>query len=61
MDGEAWWTAVHGVAQSRTRLKRLSSGSDYEIKYNLFWYCEMNLYKQLNTAILIVFDNLSLS
>ena len=21
MDGGAWWTAVHGVAQSRTRLK----------------------------------------
>ena len=26
-DGGAWWAAVHGVAQSRTRLKRLSSGS----------------------------------
>ena len=26
-DGEAWWTAVYGVAQSRTRLKRLSSSS----------------------------------
>ena len=24
-DGGAWWTAVYGVAQSRTRLKRLSS------------------------------------
>ena len=24
-DGEAWWAAVSGVAQSRTRLKRLSS------------------------------------
>ena len=27
MDGGAWWAAVHGVAQSRTRLKRLSSSS----------------------------------
>ena len=27
MDGEAWWAAVHGVAQSRTRLKGLSSSS----------------------------------
>ena len=27
MDGEAWWAAAHGVAQSRTRLKRLSSSS----------------------------------
>ena len=26
-DGEAWWAAVHGVAQSQTRLKRLSSSS----------------------------------
>ena len=26
-DGEAWWAAVHGVAQSWTRLKRLSSSS----------------------------------
>ena len=24
-DGEAWWAAVYGVTQSRTRLKRLSS------------------------------------
>ena len=27
MDGEAWWAAVHGVAQSRTRLKWLRSSS----------------------------------
>ena len=27
MDGGAWWAAVHGVAQSRTRLKQLSSSS----------------------------------
>ena len=27
MDGGAWWAAVYGVAQSRTRLKRLSSSS----------------------------------
>ena len=26
-DGEAWWAAVYGVTQSRTRLKRLSSSS----------------------------------
>ena len=29
-DGGAWWTAVYGVAQSRTRLKRLSSSSSRE-------------------------------
>ena len=27
MDGGAWWAAVYGVAQSRTRLKRLSCSS----------------------------------
>ena len=26
-DGGAWWAAVYGVSQSRTRLKRLSSSS----------------------------------
>ena len=26
-DGEAWWAAIYGVAQSRTQLKRLSSSS----------------------------------
>ena len=26
-DGEAWWAAIYGVAQSRTRLKWLSSSS----------------------------------
>ena len=30
-DGGAWWAAVSGVAQSRTRLKRLSSSSSSSI------------------------------
>jgi len=30
-DGRAWWAAVCGVAQSRTRLKRLSSSSNSSI------------------------------
>ena len=29
-DWGAWWAAVYGVAQSRTRLKRLSSSSSRE-------------------------------
>ena len=29
MDREAWWAAVYGVAQSRTRLKRLSSSRQH--------------------------------
>ena len=27
MDGGAWWAAIYGIAQSRTRLKQLSSSS----------------------------------
>ena len=27
MGGGAWWAAIYGVAQSRTRLKRLNSSS----------------------------------
>ena len=31
VDRGAWWAAVHGVAQSWTRLKRLSSSSKVTI------------------------------
>ena len=31
-DGGAWWPAIYGVAQSRTRLKRLSSSSSSCLK-----------------------------
>ena len=37
-DGGAWWAAVYGVTQSRTRLKRLSSSS------NLCTYLYMCIY-----------------
>ena len=32
MDRGAWWAAVYGVAQSRTRLKRLSSSSKSKLQ-----------------------------
>ena len=32
-DGGAWWAAVYGVAQSRTRLKQLSSSSSREFQF----------------------------
>ena len=35
-DERAWWAAVFGVAQSRTRLKRLSSSSSKQL-YGLPW------------------------
>ena len=36
-DGGAWWAAVYGIAQSRTRLERLSS-SRTALYFNLFCY-----------------------
>ena len=35
-DGGAWWATVYGVAQSRTRLKPLSSSSSRD---NLWTFC----------------------
>ena len=32
-DGGAWWAAVYGVAESQTRLKRLSSSSSLLWEY----------------------------
>ena len=51
MDGGAWQAAVHGVAKSGTRLKRLSSSSSssyflailpgtHEIMINLFYFID---------------------
>ena len=37
-DGGAWWAAVYGVAQSQTRLKRLSSSSSSSSMYSLQKY-----------------------
>ena len=52
-DGGAWWAAVYGVAQSRTRLKWLSSSRDYmysdlgSIKSTWF-YSQMDLVYRLS-------------
>ena len=37
-DGGAWWAAIYGVAQSRTKLKRLSSSSSPEERVKLEIY-----------------------
>ena len=41
-DGGAWWAAVYGATQSRTRLKRLSNSSSSSISYR-----EKKVYKPL--------------
>ena len=43
-DGGAWWAAVYGVTQSRTRLKWLSSSSTHTHIYMyiyIYMYCAM--------------------
>ena len=47
-DGGAWWAAVSGVTQSRTRLKRLSSSSSYFVVIS-------NLICQMSSSFLSVF------
>ena len=36
-DGGAWWAAVYGVAQSRTRLKQLSHTHDIDVLSYIFF------------------------
>ena len=42
-DGGAWWAAVYGVAQSRTRLKRLSNSSSSRSWEGSFSHISQNL------------------
>ena len=48
-DGGAWWAAVCGVAQSWTRLKRLSSSSSGELDH-LFFKCLVELTIEISWA-----------
>ena len=45
-DGGAWWATVYGVAQSRTRLKRLSSSSSRQVsgKFSQFTIVSNEIY-----------------
>ena len=45
-DGGAWWAAVSGVAQSRTRLKQLSSSSSSCIRMAELWWRPCGPYNQ---------------
>ena len=45
-DGGAWWAAVHGVAQSRTQLKQLSSSSRTYLK-PFSQLCVSSIHRQL--------------
>ena len=47
-DGGAWWAAIYGVAQSRTRLKRLSSSSTSRATKHTAHLCILYVQSQLN-------------
>ena len=49
-DGGAWWAAVCGVAQSRTRLKRLSSSSSSSMERGNPYLGIMSLSRALATS-----------
>ena len=42
-DDRAWWAVVYGVAQSRTRLKRLSSSSIHSPRKQQSRHCALEL------------------
>ena len=50
MDGGAWWVSVYGVAQSRTRLKQLSSSSSNS---NTNIWCSLSISHVLGQAHLL--------
>ena len=48
-DRGAWWAAIHGVAQNRTRLKRLSSSSSSSNLKDLYFSvldCHIDFYQR---------------
>ena len=56
-DGGAWWAAVYGVAQSRTRLKQLSSSSSsrgflHSLAHGSFHHLQS---QQASISLLILF------
>ena len=56
-DGGAWWAVVYGVAQSRTRLKRLSSSNSKHTEINCLSRCPIKeWYLYLSDFPKVLFD-----
>ena len=49
-DGRAWWAAVSGVSQSRTRLKHLSSSSSRQVKH---YFIKISTQNDSNKVLLL--------
>ena len=50
-DGGAWWAAVHGVAQGRTRLKWLSSSSSSNVTNSYIWNQRIIAYSLMTLGV----------
>ena len=62
-DGGAWWAAVYGVTESRTRLKRLSSSSSSILLFKSTFILSSSvilgiiLWGRLSFLLLVIFTN----
>ena len=57
-DWGAWWAAVYGVAQSRTRLKRLSSSSSsFSKSFSFVSGFRFSMHFHVNSSLLIFLNN----
>ena len=59
-DGGAWWAAVYGVAQSRTRLKRLGGSSSSAVYFQTQYDHLCLLIEKFDLFIFIVMTNIFL-
>ena len=59
MDGRAWWTAVHGVAESRTRLKRLSSSSSSYSYILILQFLSYKMMSIMNRSFYFLLNNIT--
>ena len=57
-DGGAWWAAVYGVTQSRTRLKRLSSSSSSSSHYLITEH--LHHFKEISYPVAVISNSLPL-
>ena len=55
-DGGAWWAAVYGVTQSRTRLKQLGSSVYISIPISEFIHCS-TIYNSQDTETTLMFND----
>ena len=62
-DGAAWWAAIYGVAQSRTRLKWLSSSSMKQLACQELKFCTLYPWEctQFNSVFVWLFSCIVLS